>query len=102
MHNNYLSFGDLAQKYDLKNENELFLRCVELYLSIPEKWEEDNIPSFHFQRTPNNCLEIVKENCRDNGNIQKKVLYIYIQRVIYFQKNINVGKQTTFCLILIP
>ena len=25
--NNYLSFGDLAQKYDLKNENELFYMC---------------------------------------------------------------------------
>ena len=51
----YLSFGDLDQKYDLKNENEPFLKYVKLYLSIPEKWD-DNIPSFRFQRTPNNHL----------------------------------------------
>ena len=44
---NYLSFGDLAQKYDLKNKNELFLNYVKLYLFISEKWE-DNILSFHF------------------------------------------------------
>ena len=60
--NNYLSFGDLAQKYDLRNENELFLKYVKLYLSIPEKWE-GNISAF--QCTPNNYLEMVKENCRD-------------------------------------
>ena len=35
--NNYLSLGDLARKYDLKNENELFLKYVKLHLSVPEK-----------------------------------------------------------------
>ena len=73
--NNYLSFADLAQKYDLKNENELFLKYVKSYLSIPEKWE-NNIPFFHFQRTPNNYLEIVKENRRDKWQCTKKYVYI--------------------------
>ena len=45
--NNYLSFGDLAPKYDLKNENKPHLKYVKLYHSIPEKWE-NNITSFHF------------------------------------------------------
>ena len=35
--NNYLSYSDLAQKYDLKIENILFLMYVRLYLSISEK-----------------------------------------------------------------
>ena len=75
--NNYLSFGDLAQKYDLKNENKLFLKYVKLYISIPEKWEGD-IPSFQFQLTPNNYLEIVKESCRDKWQSTKKYIYIFI------------------------
>ena len=46
--NNYLSFSDLAQKYDLKKDNRYILNDVKLYLSISEKWE-GNISSFHFQ-----------------------------------------------------
>ena len=69
--NNYLSFGNLAQKYDLKNESKLFFKYVKLYLSIPEK-REDKIPSFQFQRTPNNYLEIVKEYCRVKRQSSKK------------------------------
>ena len=69
---NYLSFDDLAQKYDLKNEYELFSKYVKLYLSIAEKWES-NIPPFCFQRTPNNYLKIAKENCPDKWQSYKKV-----------------------------
>ena len=70
--NNYLSFGDLAQKFDLKKNNKLFFKYVKLYLSILEKWK-DNIPPFYFQRTANNYLEIVKENCHDKWLSTKKV-----------------------------
>ena len=70
--NNYLSFGELAKKcMTLKMKMNFFLDYVKLYLSIPEKWE-GNIPSFHFQRTPNNYLEIVKENCRDKWQSTKR------------------------------
>ena len=48
-----------------------------LYLSISEKCE-DNVPTFHFQRTPNNYLEITKENCRDKWQSTQKKEYIYI------------------------
>ena len=81
--NNYLSFGDLAQKYDLRNENELFLKYVKLYLSIPEKWE-GNISSF--QCTPNNYLEMVKENCRDKWQSTKKA-YTYLMGDIFPEKH---------------
>ena len=83
--NNYLSFGDLAQKYDLRNENELFLKYVKLYLSISEKWE-GKISSFQFHCTPNNYVEIVKENCRDKWQPTKKV-YIYLMGNIFPEKH---------------
>ena len=67
-----MSFGDLTQKYDFKNENELFLKYVKLYLFISKK-REDNIPSFQFSHTPNNYLEIVKENSRNKWQSTKKV-----------------------------
>ena len=80
-----MSFGDLAQKYDLRNENKLFLKYVKLYLSIPEKWE-GNISSFQLQCTPNNYLEMVKENCRDKWQFIKKV-YIYLMGDIFPEKH---------------
>ena len=67
-----MSFRVLAQKYDFKDENKYFLKYVKLYIFVPEKWE-GNIPSFHFQRTPSNYLEIVKQNCRDKWQSTKKV-----------------------------
>ena len=76
-----------------------FQNNVKLYLSISEKWD-GNIQSSYFQRTPSNCLEIVKKNFRDKWQSTKKC--IYIQWVVYFQKNINVGEKTTFQFILIP
>ena len=79
-----MSFGDLAQKYDLKNENELFFKYVKLYLFIPKKWE-DKIPSFQFQRTPNNYLEMVKENRRDEWQSTKKV-YTYLIGDVFPEK----------------
>ena len=56
-----------------------------MYLSIPEKWE-DNIPSSQFERTPNNYFEIVKENCRDKWQSTKK-LYLYLIGGIYPEKH---------------
>ena len=57
-----------------------FLECVKLYLFISEKWE-GKTPSFHFQCTPNNCLEIVKKNCRDKWQSTKSILNgCYISR----------------------
>ena len=70
-----MSFSDLAQKYHIKNENKLFFKYVKLYIFIPEKYD-GNIPSFHFQRTPSNYLEVVKQNCREKWQSTKKV-YLY-------------------------
>ena len=56
-----------------------------LYISIPKKWE-GNIPFFQFQRTPNNYLEIVKENCGNKWQSTKKV-YIYLMGDIFPQKH---------------
>ena len=82
---NYLSFSDLTQKYDLKNENKHFLKNVKLYLFILEKWE-GNIPSSHFQRTPNNYLEIVKENYAViSGNLQK--VYLNLMSGLFPEKH---------------
>ena len=59
----------------LKMKVNFFLKYVKLYIFIPEKWEGNN-PSFHFQRTPSNYLEIVKQNCHDKWQSTKKV-YLY-------------------------
>ena len=58
---------------------------MKLYLSILEKWE-DNIPSFHFQRTSNNYLEIAKENCRNKWQSTKKE-YINLMGDIFPEKH---------------
>ena len=56
---------------------------MKLYLSIPENWKS-NISSF--QCTPNNYLEMVKENCRDKWQSTKKV-YTYLMGDIFPEKH---------------
>ena len=67
----FLSFSALAQKY-LKNQNKLFLKYVKLHLSIPENWN-GNIPSSHFQRNPNNFLEMSNKIALISGDRQKSI-----------------------------
>ena len=42
--------------------------------------------SSHFQRTPNNYLDIVKENCRDKWQSTKNV-YLYLMGGIFPEKH---------------
>ena len=56
---------------------------MKLYFSIPKKWE-DSIPSSHFQSTPNNYLDVVKDNCRDMWQSTKK---LYLMDGIFPEKH---------------